>query len=115
MLILTEKLSVAKDFADALHANKSNGCFRNQDITITYCQGHLFELYQPSFYDKKYEKWDVANLPIIPRTFRYEKIPSATKQTKIVLLLPREHKSDEIIITTDADREGEVIARTVLA
>ena len=115
MLILTEKLSVAKDFADALHAKKSEGCFRNQDITITYCQGHLFELCQPSFYDKKYEKWDVTDLPIIPRTFRYEKIPSAAKQTKIVLSLLDEHKSDEIIIATDADREGELIARTVLA
>ena len=115
VLILTEKLSVAKDFADALHAKKSDGCFRNQDITITYCQGHLFELCQPSFYDKKYGKWDVADLPIIPRTFRYEKIPSAAKQTKIVLSLLKEHKSDEIIIATDADREGELIARTALS
>ena len=113
MLILTEKLSVAKDFADALHAKKYDGCFKTQDITITYCQGHLFELCQPSFYDKKYEKWDVAALPIIPNTFRYEKIPSAEKQAKTVLSLLREHKSDEIIVATDAGREGELIFRYI--
>lgn len=84
MLILTEKLSVARDFAAALRAKKSGGCFRNQDITITYCQGHLFELCPPCFYDKKFEKWNVADLPIIPRKFCYEKIPAAAKQVESV-------------------------------
>lgn len=115
MLILTEKFSVAKDFADVFHAKKSDGCFKNQDITITYCQGHLFELCPPSFYDKKYEKWNTADLPIIPQQFCYEKNPASAKQAKLVISLLKEHKSDEIIIATDADREGELIARTVLS
>lgn len=115
MLILTEKLSVAKDFADAFRASKFEGYFKTQDITITYCQGHLFELCSPSFYDKKYEKWNIEDLPIIPQKFCYEKIPATTKQAKIVLSLLKEHKTDEIIIATDADREGELIARTVLS
>ncbi len=115
MLILTEKLSVAKDFADAFRANKFEGYFKTQDITITYCKGHLFELCPPSFYDKKYEKWNIEDLPIIPQKFCYEKIPAATKQAKIVLSLLKEHKTDKIIIATDADREGELIARTVLS
>lgn len=115
MLILTEKLSVAKDFADALNATKFEGCFKTQGITITYCQGHLFELCPPSFYDKKYEKWNVADLPIIPKEFRYEKIPTEAKQATAVLSILKEHRDDEIIIATDADREGELIARTVLS
>lgn len=114
MLILTEKFSVAKDFAEAFRAHKFEGCFKAQGITITYCQGHLFEPCPPSFYDKKFEKWNVADLPIIPRKFCYEKIPAAAKQAETVLSLLKEHKTDEIIIATDADREGELIARTVL-
>lgn len=56
MLILTEKLSVAKYFAEAFRAGKFEGCFKAQSITITYCQGHLFESRLPSFYDEKFEK-----------------------------------------------------------
>lgn len=56
MLILTEKLSVAKYFAEAFRAGKFEGCFKAQSITITYYQGHLFESRPPSFYDEKFEK-----------------------------------------------------------
>lgn len=84
MLILTEKFSVAKEFAEAFRAGKFKGCFKAQNITITYCQGHLFEPCPPSFYDKKFEKWNVADLPIIPRKFCYEKIPAAAKQAESV-------------------------------
>ncbi len=115
MLILTEKLSVAKDFAAALNAEKSDGCFKNDAVTITYCQGHLFELCPPSYYDKKYEKWSIEYLPIIPQNFCYEKIPEAARQAKTVLALLNSHRNDEIIIATDADREGELIARTTLS
>ena len=88
MLILTEKLSVAKDFAEAFRAHKFKGYFKAQGITITYCQGHIFESRLPSFYDKKFEKWSVADLPIIPRKFCYEKIPAAAKQAKNFTPLP---------------------------
>lgn len=56
MLILTEKFSVAKDFAEAFRTGKFESHFKAQGITITYCQGHLFESRLPSFYDKKFEK-----------------------------------------------------------
>lgn len=84
MLILTEKFSVAKDFAEAFRAGKFEGYFKTQGITITYCQGHLFEPRLPSFYDKKFEKWNVADLSIIPRKFCYEKIPAVAKQAESV-------------------------------
>lgn len=114
MLILTEKSSVAKDFAVALNAQKFAGYFSNGSIEITYCQGHLFELCQPDFYDPKYKNWNIEDLPIIPQKFYYSKTAAATSQTKIVLEKIKEHFSDKIIIATDADREGELIARIVL-
>ena len=114
MLILTEKSSVAKDFATALNAQKFTGYFSNGSIEITYCKGHLFELCQPDFYDPKYKNWNIEELPIIPQKFYYSKTAAATSQTKIVLEKIKEHFSDKIIIATDADREGELIARIVL-
>lgn len=114
MLILTEKSSVAKDFALALNAQKFAGYFATGNTIITYCQGHLFELCPPDFYDSKYKKWNITDLPIIPQKFYYSKTAAASSQTKIVLNKIKEHISDKIIIATDADREGELIARIVL-
>lgn len=114
MLILTEKSSVAKDFATALNAQKFTGYFSTGNIIITYCQGHLFELCPPDFYDPKYKNWDITDLPIIPQKFYYSKTAAASSQTKIVMEKIKEYISDKIIIATDADREGELIARIVL-
>lgn len=114
MLILTEKSSVAKDFATALNAQKFAGYFSTASITITYCQGHLFELCPPDFYDPKYKNWNITDLPIIPQKFCYSKTAAAASQTRIVMEKIKEHISDKIIIATDADREGELIARIVL-
>lgn len=114
MIILTEKPSVAKDFATALKATFSNGYYSNQNIVITNCLGHLYKLVDPDFYNSKYKKWKISDLPIIPQIFSYEKIPSAIKQTNLVTKLLTEHQNDKIIIATDADREGELIARICL-
>lgn len=84
MLILTEKFSVAKDFAEAFRAGKFEGYFKAQDVTITYCQGHFFDSCPLSFCDKKFEKWNVADLPIIPQKLCYEKIPAAAKQAESI-------------------------------
>lgn len=114
MLILTEKSSVANDFAIALNAQKFAGYFATGNTIITYCQGHLFELCPPDFYDPKYKNWNITDLPIIPQKFCYSKTAAASSQTKIVMEKIKEHISDKIIIATDADREGELIARIVL-
>lgn len=114
MLILTEKSSVANDFAIALNAQKFAGYFATGNTIITYCQGHLFELCPPDFYDPKYKNWNITDLPIIPQKFCYSKTAAASSQTKIVIEKIKEHISDKIIIATDADREGELIARIVL-
>lgn len=114
MLILCEKPSVAKEFAKALNCKPEKGYYNNQEITVTNCVGHLFELCYPEHYDPKYKKWNLDDLPIIPRAFEYKKINTTLEQTNLVINLLKKHKDDEIIIATDAGREGELIARIVL-
>jgi DNA topoisomerase-3 len=114
MLILCEKPSVAKDFARALDCSFKGGCYQNNAITITNCVGHLFELCPPEAYNPAYQKWDMIDLPIIPEQFKYKQIEALKKQTALVLSLVKKHRDDEILIATDAGREGELIAREVL-
>jgi len=99
MLILTEKPSVAKEFASALSGYSG--------ITITNCLGHLFNLEEPAHYSAE-------TFPVIPERFDYCINPSTVEQTKRVLQLLQAHKNDNILIATDADREGEIIARECL-
>ena len=107
MLILTEKPSVAKDFAAALGCTFSGGVYKNATTTITNCIGHLFALEEPSHYG--------TDIPIIPERFDYHIHPALEKQAKLVVMTLQAHRSDAILIATDADREGEIIARECLA
>lgn len=107
MLILTEKPSVAKDFASALGCSFSGGTYRNSHLEITNCVGHLFSLEEPSHYG--------SDIPIIPERFDYKVNPNVEKQANLVISKLKSHKSDTILIATDADREGEVIARECLS
>ncbi|MBO5526392.1 MAG: DNA topoisomerase, partial [Clostridia bacterium] len=116
MLIITEKPSVAKDFAKALACSfsASDQAYKSRDgeITIVHCVGHLFNLQQPDFYDERFKHWN--QLPIIPQQFAYD-INSQTKEVaKNVIQHIKNHKNDAILIATDADREGEIIARECL-
>jgi DNA topoisomerase-3 len=114
MLILCEKPSVAKDFARALGAAGKKGYYQGGDTVITYCVGHLFELFPPEGYDPKYKKWSLENLPIIPPSFRYRLNESTADQAECVLQLLHGHAQDDVLIATDAGREGELIARIAL-
>ena len=107
MLILTEKPSVAKDFASALGCSFSDGVYKNVTTTITNCIGHLFSLEEPAHYG--------TELPIIPDRFDYTVNPAVEKQARLVVKTLQQHRNDQILIATDADREGEVIARECLA
>jgi DNA topoisomerase-3 len=113
MLILCEKPSVARDFAEALGCGGRRGYYQNERVTVTYCVGHLFELAKPENYNPSYTVWDVTKLPIIPETFRYKPIPDVASQTDIVLSLIRNYARDDMVVATDAGREGELIARIV--
>ncbi|MCQ2574362.1 MAG: DNA topoisomerase [Treponema sp.] len=116
MLILTEKPSVAKDFAKALgcHYSSADKCYKNNSgsVFITNCVGHLFQLEDPVFYNPEFKSW--KKLPIIPEEFHYHVTSDLKDAAKVVVSLLKSHKSDEILIATDADREGEIIARECL-
>ena len=108
MLLLTANPSVATDFAAALSCKFYNGAYRNEQTVITNCIGHLFKEEKPGHYG--------TTFPIIPEHWDYC-LPEDSKlaqHSKFVLSLLKEHKKDKIIIATDADREGEIIARECL-
>jgi DNA topoisomerase-3 len=110
-LILTEKPSVAKDIASALGAKSSQakkGYFEIDDTYITWALGHLVEIDD----EIAPRKWTLDNLPILPETFKYKVIERAAEQFKVISKLLKESK--EVIIATDAGREGELIARLIL-
>ena len=114
MLILTEKSSVANDFAQALNCPKRQGYYSDGSTEIVYCVGHLFRLQDPDFYDERFKSW--KEIPCIPQNFRYDFNQSSKEQARLVIELLKKHRTDNILIATDADREGEVIApRHVLA
>jgi len=116
MLILTEKPSVAKDFANALNCSfkfvpqYKIGYYSDGRTDIT---NHLFSLVEPDFYDDRFKSW--KEIPCIPERFIYQKNSLVMGQILFVLELLTKHISDSILIATDADREGEVIARECLS
>jgi DNA topoisomerase-3 len=111
-LIITEKPSVAKEIALAVGALEvGTGYLKNNEYTITWAFGHLLEIDNKTLLPDS-EKWDYERLPIIPKEFTYTVIPKVVKQFNIIKALIK--KSDSIIISTDAAREGELIARLIL-
>ncbi len=113
MLILTEKPSVAKDFACALGCSFRSGIYTDGKTEITNCRGHLFALQSPELYDPKFKSW--REIPIIPEDFQYIENDATKSQARLVLEMLNRHRYDSILIATDADREGEIIARECLA
>ena len=76
--------------------------------------GHLVELYEPQDYNPAWKKWSFENLPVIPDSYRYKPIKKTAKQRDIIRRLLSGKNIERIVVATDAGREGEVIARTVL-
>ena len=112
-LFLCEKPSQGKDIARVLGAKqRGDGCFHGNAITVTWCIGHLVEAAEPEAYGEQYKQWSIDHLPIIPDPWRIEIKPKTVAQFKIVKALIA--KADELVIATDADREGEMIARELL-
>lgn len=113
-LFLCEKPSQARDVAKALGINgKGDGCITGNGITVAWCFGHLFEQAPPeSYVEKGVNLWDVNRLPVIPSQWRLEVKSDAKKQFGVVSKLLEQ--ASEVVISTDADREGETIAREVL-
>ncbi|WP_411389279.1 DNA topoisomerase III [Pseudomonas sp. MPB23] len=112
-LYLCEKPSQAKDIAAVLGANRrGDGCWLGNGVTVTWCIGHLLETAPPDAYDAKYKRWVLADLPIVPDTWKMRVKPKTASQFKAVKRLLGE--AQELVIATDADREGEMIARELV-
>lgn len=112
-LYLCEKPSQAKDIAAVLGARRrGDGCWLGTDVTVTWCIGHLLETAPPDAYDARYKRWVLADLPIIPDKWKMTVKPRTASQFKAVKRLLGE--TSELIIATDADREGEMIARELV-
>ena len=114
-LLITEKPSVAMQFAKALkiETNRKNGYLENSEWIITWCVGHLVTMSYPEVYDKKLKFWRLDTLPFIPKDFKYEVIPNVQNQFNIIKELLTRQDVDTIYVSTDSGREGEYIYRLV--
>ena len=112
-LFLCEKPSQAKDIAKVLGANRrGDGCWLGPGVTVTWCIGHLLETAPPDAYDARFKRWVLGDLPIIPERWKMQVKPKTASQFKAVKRLLGE--ASELVIATDADREGEMIARELV-
>ena len=114
-LIITEKPSVAMEFAKVLKitANRKNGYIESDEWIITWCVGHLVTMSYPEIYDEKLKFWRLDTLPFIPHEWKYEIIPAVQNQFNIVQSLLQREDVEEIYNAGDSGREGEYIQRLV--
>lgn len=113
-LVIAEKPSVAASIAKVLGCRKrEDGWIEGDGYIVSWCFGHLVEQFDPEQYDKKYAKWRVADLPIIPGKWRYRSVRGAAAQLKTLKGLMDRSDVDGLVEATDAGREGELIFRLV--
>ena len=114
-LLITEKPSVAMEFAKALKANvrRQNGYLESDDWVITWCVGHLVTMSYPEKYNENLKLWRLDTLPFIPKDWKYEIIPAVQNQFNIVQGLLQRDDISEIYNAGDSGREGEYIQRLV--
>ena len=114
-VIITEKPSVATEFAKVLKLNitKKNGFIEGNGWIITWCVGHLVTMSYPEKYDENLKKWSLKTLPFLPKEYKYEIIPSVQKQFEIIKEILQREDVTEIYNAGDSGREGEYIQRLV--
>lgn len=113
-LVIAEKPSVAISIAKVIGATKKkDGYYEGNGYKVSWCVGHLIQMANPESYDEKYAKWNMADLPIIPREYKYEIAKSTKKQFTILKKLMNDKEIDIVINACDAGREGEAIFRLV--
>ena len=113
-VVLCEKPSVARDIARNLGAkNNKNGCLEGDKYIVTWALGHLVTLQTPDKY-KEFSNVSLENLPMIPKYMKTEIIKKTFKQYKIIETAVNRKDVNEVIIATDAGREGELVARYIL-
>lgn len=114
-LVIAEKPSVARDIARVLHcAKKLPGALEGQEYVVTWALGHLVTLADPEEYDKKYAQWNLETLPMLPKKMQLVVIKQTSKQFKDVKTQLYRKDIGQVVIATDAGREGELVARWIL-
>ena len=114
-LIVAEKPSVAKAIASVIApgCKQRRGYLEGNGYLISWCYGHLAKLADASYYDSGYAKWNMKDLPILPRSFRFRIQEDKKEQFDVLHSLMRQGNVTEVINACDAGREGELIFRTV--
>ncbi len=114
-LVLAEKPSVGRDLARVLNCNqKGNGFLSGSKYIVTWALGHLVTLADPEVYNEKYKTWSLDTLPMLPKKMELVVIKQTAKQFSIVKGLLRRPDVDQLVIATDAGREGELVARWII-
>ncbi|MGT2922212.1 DNA topoisomerase 3 [Streptococcus canis] len=114
ILVISEKPSVAISISKVLGATKKkDGYYEGNGYIVSWCIGHLIQMANPASYDEKYAKWNMADLPIIPKEYKYETAKSTKKQFNILKKLMNDKDVKFVINACDAGREGESIFRLV--
>lgn len=114
-LILAEKPSVARDIARVLNCRKNlAGAIEGNQYVVTWALGHLVTLADPEEYDKKFKEWNMSYLPMVPKKWELIVIKQTAKQYHNVKSQLFRKDISDIIIATDAGREGELVARWIL-
>ncbi|MGS0763507.1 DNA topoisomerase III [Syntrophomonas curvata] len=114
-LILAEKPSVGREIARVLDCrHKGKGCLEGPNYVVTWALGHLVTLAEPEDYDKNLKQWHMEDLPMLPEKMKLKVIKQTAHQYQVVKGLMNRQDIKELIIATDAGREGELVARWIM-
>ena len=114
-LIITEKPSVAQEFAKVLGVSggRRDGYLENQKYVITWCVGHLVAMVYPESYDIKYKKWKLEDLPFLPKEYKYDVIKDVSRQYDVVHGMLMREDIDRVYWAGDAGKEGQTIEENI--
>ncbi len=115
VLVLTEKPSVAREIARVLNCQaKNKGYMEGPNYVVTWALGHLVTLAEPEDYDQKYKQWRLEDLPMLPGDMKLKVIRQTSQQYQVVSHLMKRQDIGQLVIATDAGREGELVARWIM-
>ncbi len=114
-LVLAEKPSVARELARVLGCGqKQKASYEGPQYVVTWALGHLVTLAEPEDYDTKYKTWNLEDLPLLPERMNLKVMKETSQQFRQVAQLCKRQDIKELIIATDAGREGELVARWIM-
>lgn len=114
-LVIAEKPSVGRDIARVLGCKQGgNGFLEGKDYVVTWALGHLIELADPESYGEQWKEWKLETLPMLPEKLEIQVIKKTGRQYQTVKTQMYRKDIGEIIIATDAGREGELVARWII-